>query len=73
MGGFGGGGIATSMIAGIGTFCLVCRWWILGVVRIVLGWRILWPRCVLPSTLGGCLGTSVVVGVSPTLGAPCVS
>ena len=32
-----GWGSATSMIAGIGMFCLVCRWWMQGVVLRTLG------------------------------------
>ena len=32
-----GGGSATSLMAGIGVFCLVCCWWMRGVVRRTLG------------------------------------
>ena len=32
-----GGGSATSLMAGIGVFCLVCSWWMRGVFRRTLG------------------------------------
>ena len=44
-----GGGSATSLMAGIGVFRLVCSWWMQGVVRRTLGYVGL-PNDVMPAS-----------------------